>query len=402
MLRASAAPRRFRRLFEESDGDEVPHRPMLEPTHANSGLPPAGRPTSRRWRGPCLAIALAAATVALILASTASAAATREGPSLAAASIDRSASRRVDRLVRDLADRAERAVWRRKPESEETLLAWLLPRLAEIGVDPSSLAARGLERHSPVDEADATIRLSLLALADAVPPVEPADVPTILRSRPEYPPNPAAAPDLIRRLAGAPAIATLRPRRAPSLADRLLALEAAHAEVEPRRLETERLRERIRTSLETIPGELGAAALVLADLEDLAALAHRGWPTSKAKRRVAKSIDEIAEIAGPGTIEFLLQAIDAMPEVSGRCVQRVERRGDGGLRLEFARSSIGESDRQRWRERLGGRKARRLRATLTRPEALRRSRARSAAASRAPSPSGAAPGRQAAPGSAPR
>ena len=283
--------------------------------------------------------------------------------------------------MRDLAERADRAALRGRPEGEQSLLAWLRPRLAEIGVDPASLAVRGLERHSHLADADTTIRLALLALSEDVPPCEPAEVPAILRSRPEYPQNPAAAPDLIRRLAGAPAIATLPPRRAASLAQRLLALEASSAAIEPGRLETERLRERIRASLETVPGEIGAAALVLADLEDLAALAHRGWPTSKAKRRIAKSIDELAEIASPPTIEFLLHAIEALPEVSGRCVHRVERRGDGGLRIEFTRSSIGESDRQRWRERLGGREARRRRPRVTRPRASPPRRAPSAAVS---------------------
>ncbi|MGA1400337.1 MAG: hypothetical protein ACO38P_08125, partial [Phycisphaerales bacterium] len=113
-----------------------------------------------------------------------------------------------------------------------------------------------------------------------------------------------------------------------------------------------RLREWTRDGLAAIPDEIGAAALVLADLEEVAALARRGWPTARAKRRLAESIDEAAEVASPPTIEFLLAAIDGMPDVANRAVRRVDRRGDGGLRLEFARCSIGEADRTRWRQRL--------------------------------------------------
>ena len=192
-------------------------------------LPLHGR--ERWWRTPLRAIALAAALLTNLPAS----AAPRGEPSSAAGSIDRSATRRVYRLVRDLADRAERATLRRRPESTDALRAWLLPRLAEIGVDPETLAKRALDRHSQLADADAVVRLTLAGLSPDAPEVDPANVPSILRSRPEYPANPAAAADLIRRLADAPAIATLPPRRAPSLAERLLELDDARAEVEPRR-----------------------------------------------------------------------------------------------------------------------------------------------------------------------
>lgn len=332
------------------------------------------------WRTTLLATVLVAAAIVSPASPALPAPCTVSGsaPVLAAASIDRTTMRRVDRVLRDLVARAERAALRGGSEREETLRAWLMPRLTAVGADPSPIASRAFDRHSRIAEADTTVRLALRALSADVPEVDPADVPAILRNRPEYPTNPAAAPDLIRRLEGAPAIATLRARRAPSLAERLLALEQAAAKIEPHREAVERLRAWTRRSLETIPGELGAASLVLADLEELAALAHRGWPTAKAKRRVAESIDEIAEFGSPRTLAFLLAAIDAMPEIAGRCVQRVERRGDGGLRLEFARSAIDESDRRRWRERLGGTAGRR-RGRLSRPRGPRSTPARLAA-----------------------
>lgn len=296
---------------------------------------------------------------------------------------DRLVARRVDRLRRDLAVRAERAALRGQPESPDALRAWLAPRLAEIGADPPSLASRALARQSRLADADAVIRLALSGLCDRPPEIEPAEIPAIIRERPEYPANPAAAADLLRRLGKAPAIATLPPRRAPALAERLLELEDARSAIEGSRAAAERLREWIRGGLAAIPGELGAASLVLADLEELAALAHRGWPTAKAKRRLAESIDEAAEISSPPTIEFLLAAIDAMPDIANRCVHRVERRGDGGLRLEFARCSIGEADRTRWRQRLSGTDRPRGRPRLTRTRGSRRSSDRRPAARRA-------------------
>jgi hypothetical protein len=269
--------------------------------------------------------------------------------------VDRLVARRIDRLLQDLDARAERASRRGRAESPESLRDWLLPRLEEIGATPESLAPRALETRSRRSDADVVIRLALGSLSDRPPEIEPAAVTSVLRSRPEYPANPAASSELLQRLHQAPAIATISARRAPALAKRILALEAARADVEASRESVARLREWTRDGLAAIPDEIGAAALVLADLEELAALARRGWPTARAKRRRAESIDEAAEVASPPTIEFLLAAIDGMPDVANRAVRRVDRRGDGGLRLEFARCSIGEADRTRWRQRLCGR-----------------------------------------------
>jgi hypothetical protein len=263
-------------------------------------------------------------------------------------------ARRIDRLLRDLDRRAERASLRGRLESPEALRDWIRPRLEEIGADPESLASRALERRSHVPDADAAIRLALRSLANRAPEIEPAAVTMVLRDRPRYPANPAASADLLRRLRGSPAIATIPAGRARGISERLLGLEDARAAIEGSREAAARLREWTRGGLAAIPGEIGAAALVLADLEEVAALARQGWPTAKAKRRLADSIDEAAEVASPPIIEFLRAAIDAMPDVANRCVQTVERRGDGGLRLEFARCSIGEADRTRWRQRLAG------------------------------------------------
>ena len=347
-------------------GAEVPLRSMSirNRWRTNSKGAPEWRRTGRPRRRPgCGASVLAACLVAALVDTPMHAAdPTATGIDLAA---DRLVARRADRLVRDLASRAERATLRGRPETPASLKAWLVPRLEEIGANPASIAPRALARQSSRAEADAVIRLALSELSDRPPAIDPAEVPQVLRSRPDYPANPAAAADLLRRLGNAPAIATLSTRRAPSVAERLLELEEARAAIEPARAACERLREWIRAGLAAIPGELGAAALVLADLEELAALAHRGWPTAKAKRRLAESIDEVAAFASPPTIEFLLTAFDAMPDIPNRCVHRVERRGDGGLRIEFARCSIGEADRNRWRQRLSGKPAKRGRPRIT-------------------------------------
>lgn len=304
---------------------------------------------------------------------------------------ERIAASRLERLERDFVTHADRLALRGRLAGAEALAAWLRPRLESLGADPATLAPRALRRQSRHGDADAAIREALRSFARATPEVDPADVPAILRERPAYPPNPAAEADLLRRLADAPAIATLRPRRAPDVARRLQGLDGERAAIEPRRREVERLREWIRSCLAGIPGEIGGAALVLADLEEVAALAQRGWPTAKAKRRVAESLGEIAETASPATLEFLRAAIDAMPEIPGRCVHRVESRGDGGLRIEFARSSIGEADRARWHERLSGRGERFRRPRLTPRRGIRSGRPKAPPKAASPPQAGRVP-----------